>query len=211
MGARARASFREAEGYRLWAKDPPACRRARETEFLKASERWTPLAGRGEERSEDGLLLERDILRAQYDARGAESSAKRAYFAYRDVYLFYAPPETRYSRQARLLAPAAKEAWREETRRRGLPATDLMFDPDPGEEGDRRVVFSTLQLDEARRLEADLRSAGFSVQVVEARAAPGARSRGFGLTVSSSEFWEAHARLKSQLAPGLPSFFAEPT
>lgn len=210
MGARARASFFEAEGYRFWANDPSVARRALEAEFLNAGERWTALADR-RERSEDVLRLERDILRAHYDARVAESSAKRAYFAYRDVYRLFGRPETRYSRRARLLAPAAKEAWREETRRRGLPVTDLMFDPEPGEEGDHRVVFSTARLDEARRLEAHLRSAGFSVQMMESRGGAGAWARGFILTVSSSEFWEAHASLKTQLAPNLPSFSPKST
>jgi hypothetical protein len=206
MGAGARASFTEAEGFRYWFENPAARDRALEADYVNAHRGLSLQQGRGELTAE-GLRLEQDILEARFSMRRAESPAKRAYFAYRDVYRLYAPPETDLSRRARLLAPAAKHAWREESVGRGWPVTDVMFDPEPGETAGRRVVFSTPHRFEAANLAAILRGKGISADTFDDGQVPGAARQGVWITVSSDDFWRAHAQLKSLLAPDLPVVF----
>lgn len=206
MGAAARASFVEAEGFRQWFENPAEMGRVLESEYVKANRHLTLQQEQGK-LSKEGLRLEQDILEARFAMRRAESSAKRAYFAYRDVYALYSPPENELSRQARLLAPAAKQAWREESVGRGWPVTESMFDPEPGETEDRRVVFSTGDRFEATNLAAILKRKGVVVDVVDEAHVTRAAGNGFWITVPADDFWLAHEQLKSLLAPDLSEVF----
>jgi hypothetical protein len=205
-GSRARSSYLEAEHFRHWFQDPAGMGRDLEAAYVKAIERLTVQEGK-REISAEGLRLEQDILEARFRMRRAESPAKRAYFSYRDVYRLSSPVETDLSRRARLLAPAAKQAWREDAGRRGLPVTDVMFDPEPGETADRRVVYSTRDRFEATNLAAILQTKGVSVDVFDDARVPDAVRQGFWVTVAPSDFWRAHTELKSFLAPDLPAVF----
>lgn len=206
MGAAARASFSEAEGFRQWFENPSAMGRALESEYVKAHHRLTLQQERGE-LSKEGLRLEQDILEARFAMRQAESAAKRAYFAYRDVYGLYSPPETELSQRARLLAPAAKQAWWEESVDRGWPVTDEMFDPEPGETEERRVVFSTGDHFEATNLVAILQGKGVAAEVVDEGQVSPMAGKGFWITVPLDDFWQAHGKIKSLLAPDLTEVF----
>lgn len=208
MGAAARASFTEAEGFRRWFEDPGARDRALEAEYVKAIHRLSLQQEKGD-LSKDALRLEQDVLEARFSMRRAESPAKRAYFAYRDVYSLYSPPETELSRRSRLLAPAAKQAWREESVARGWPVTDVMFDPEPGEIGGRRAVFSTTDHFDARNLAAILKGKGVAADIVDEAHASRAAGKDFWITVSSDDFWRAHGQLRALLAPDLSGVFGK--
>lgn len=205
-GTRARSSFRDAEQYHHWFQNPPAMDRDLEAAYAKAMGRLSAPRGKGESAEED-LRLERDILEARFLLRRAESPAKRAYFSYRDVYRLFSPPETDLSRRARLLAPAAKQAWREDVERHGLPVTEAMFDPEPGETAERRAVFSSRDGFEASNLAAILRSKGVAAGVFDGARVSGAAHQGFWVTVSPSDFWRAHNEIKSLIAPDLSPVF----
>ncbi|MBK8574779.1 MAG: hypothetical protein IPN90_03545 [Elusimicrobia bacterium] len=205
-GARARSSFSEAERFRRWAMDPAEMNRDLEIDYLKAIE-WLAAQKERGEITAGGLRLERDILQARFNMRRAESPAKRAYFSYRDVYRLYSPPETESSRRARLWAPAAKQAWRENVDRRGFPVSSEIYDPEPGETGDRRVVFSTRERFMAMNLVAILQSKGVAADLFDDAPFNGAGRPEYGVTVPSSNFWRAHQELASLLAPDLPAVF----
>lgn len=207
-GSRARSSYLEAERFRHWFQNPSDRDRDLEAEYVKANERLAVRQGKGELSAED-LRLEQDILEARFSMRRAESAAKRAYFSYRDVYRLSSPLETGLARRARLLAPAAKQAWREDMDRRGLPVSDVMFDPEPGETADRRVVYSSRDKFEATNLVAILQSKGVSSDVFDDAGVAGAVRQGFWVTVPPTDFWRAHNQLKSLLAPDLPSVFVK--
>ncbi len=205
-GARARSSYQEAEHFRLWFENPAVMARELEADFAKATERLSVRRGRGELTADD-LRLEQDILEARHALRKAESPAKRAYFAYRDAYQMSSFPETDLSRRARLLAPAAKQSWREEMGRRALPVTDEMFDPEPGESADRRVVYSSQDSFSASNLVAILRSKGLSADCFDDGRGTGAARQAIWVTVPPADFWRAHNEIKSLIAPDLPSVF----
>jgi hypothetical protein len=201
--SRAASSYREGESSLFWARDPAGRTRDLEAKFLKASERLFAQKERG--RLTDGdFRLEQDILQAQFDLRSAESSAKRAYFSFRNVYERYSLTETRISRYARLLAPAAKQAWREEVAKRGLLAPDRMFDLAPGEGGDRWAVYSTRDPHEAANVFHRLQEDGIAARVTDDQHVRGAARVGFWITVPTDSFWTVHYKLKSLLAPNLP-------
>jgi hypothetical protein len=206
--SRAASSYREGESALFWARDPAGRTRNLEAEFLKASERLSAQKERG--RLTDGdLRLEQDILQVQFDMRSADSSAKRAYFLFRNVYERYSLPETRISRYARLLAPAAKMAWREDVAKRGLLAPDRMFDLAPGEGGDRWVVYSTRDPHEAANVFHRLQEEGISAHVMDDQHVRGAARVGFWITVPTDSFWTVHQMLKNILAPDLPPVLVE--
>lgn len=203
-GARARAAFQEAERYRRWAHDPVAKVRELEKDYLKANERLAALRARGD-RSADELRLEQDILQARFDLRRAESPAQRAYFLYRDVYRLYSPPPTELSRRARLLAPAAKQAWREDVSRAGVSPSEELIGPEFCEKADRRAVYSTTDKFDASNLVAILKTNGVPAEVLEGKDA----DPGYWITVPSADFWRAHRKLVSLLAPDLAPVFVK--
>jgi hypothetical protein len=206
--ARSRSSFLEAERFRQWTIDPSGMARDLEGEFLKESERLISRQTREPMTSGD-LRLERDILEARYSARREQSPAQRAYFSYRDVYRLYSPPETGRSRRARLLAPAAKQVWREDATRRGLPQSPSMFDLEFRESTDQRVVFSARDRGEVETLASNLRARGVSARVGRRRSVSESVGLDYCITVSNADFWRAHGQLKSLWSPDLPSVFVE--
>lgn len=205
-GARARSSYQEAEHFRLWSENPAVMTHDLEADYVKATIRLSIRRDRGE-LTPDDLRLEQDILEARHALRKNESPAKRAYFAYRDAYQMASFPETELSRRARLLAPVAKESWREDMGRRGLPVTDEMFDPEPGESSDRRVVYSSRDSFAASNLAAILRSKGLAADCFDDGKVAGAVRQAVWVTVPPSDFWRAHNEIKSLIAPDLPSVF----
>ena len=204
MGGRARSAYIEAEHFRRWANDPALKVRELEKDYLKANERLAALRARGD-RSADELRLEQDILQARFDLRRAESPARRAYFLYRDVYRLYSPPPTELSRRARLLAPAAKQAWREDVSRAGVSPSEELIGPEFCEKADRRAVYSTTDKFDASNLVAILKTNGVPAEVLEGKDA----DPGYWITVPSADFWRAHRKLVSLLAPDLAPVFVK--
>jgi hypothetical protein len=87
--------------------------------------------------------IELEVLRKRWEEDRLRSPWTEAYHAWKDVYDLYSPPETRWSRRARLMAPAARQKWREEWTARGLPFAESLLDLEPGEDGGYRLLVST--------------------------------------------------------------------
>jgi len=206
--SRAEASYRDGERYLQWARNPAERTRHQEAEYLKESERLFSLQERGKLTPED-LRLEQDVLQSRFDLIGADSSAKRAYFSFRDAHRYSSHLKIDDGLKARLLEPVAKHVWREEVFRQGLSVPGEMFDPAPGETGDRRLVFSTPDPNEAALLFHLLMKKGVLVRVFDDKRIRGAVREGFWLTVPSASFWKAHETLRAFLAPDLPVVLGE--
>ena len=102
--ARARRLCHRADTAWAEALDPARRREALERASAREADRWA--AGRARAPgSRDILRLETDILQARHEIRSAESPAKLAFYNYRAVYRHAAPPESPWSRWARLRAP----------------------------------------------------------------------------------------------------------
>lgn len=198
--ARARRLCHRADTAWAEALDPARRREALERAFAREADRWA--AGRARAPgSRDILRLETDILQARHEIRSAGSPAKLAFYNYRSVYRHAAPPESPWSRRARLRAPAARELWRRDLAQRRLPVEPWMLDPDPGDTDDRRVVFSTRGRRTANGAVALLKAAGFDVAVVGGPVRYGDRPGDWWITVPAASFWPAHERLRAWIDP----------
>lgn len=205
--ARAREAYREADRYTRWFLTPEAKKEDLARNFEKDLDQLARRKESGRQ-NEAAYALELDVLRARFSAAGSESPAKRAFHWYRDVYLLYSPPETIWTRRARLLAPAFREVWREEARVRRLPAADSYWDPEPGLAAEERVVFSARRRAEAERARDLLAGRGLNVRLAEDDRRRGA-GEGFWLAVPEAEFWDAHRVLREGLRLGVPTIVVE--
>lgn len=203
--ARARHLCRRADAAWAEAADPRRRRAALEKAFADDADR---LAARHRRvpPPRDVRRLETDILQARHEIRSADFPSKRAFYDYRSVYRHAAPPESPWSRRARLRAPAAREMWRRELAQRRLPVEPWMLDPDPGDTAERRVVFSTRGRRAADGAVALLKAAGIDVAVVDGPPRYGGRPGDYWITVPAASFWSAHERLRAWIDPdGSPS------
>jgi hypothetical protein len=197
---RARRLCHRADAAWAEALDPALRRAAREDSFTREADRWAARRDR-DPRSREILRLETDLLQARHEIRTADFPAKRAFYGYRAVYRHAAPPESPWSRRARLRAPAARELWRRDLAQRRLPVEPWMLDPDPGDTEERRVVFSTRGRRTADGAVALLKAAGFDVSVVDGPARYGDRPGDRWITVPATSFWPAHERLRAWIDP----------
>jgi len=205
--ARSREAVREAERYALWHRDPEARRRALEDDFRRG---LTRLSRRREadRLAEEAFALELDLLRVRHETAMNLPAAARAFQWYRDAYRLFSPPETPWTRRARLLAPAFKEAWRDEVQRRGLPTTETLWDDEPGLAPDERMVFSARGEGRAAFAQEALRAVGIEARLIKDERPRGA-GEGYWLAVRKDRFWEAHEALKAGLDLRVPAVLIE--
>lgn len=201
--ARARSLCRQADAE--WARTVDPVRRRDDLRLAdeRDADRFFSRRESGSEAGAEGRW-ESDLLQTRHLIRASDSSAKRAFFKYRAVYRHGAPPETSWSRRARLMAPAAREMWRRDLADRRLPVTPLMLDLDPGDSETRRVVYSGQRRAPCERAAESLRAAGLDAAVTAGPPRYGVRPGDYWITVPADQFWPAHRRLKERIAPDLP-------
>lgn len=208
--ARARRLSQRADAAWREATDPAQRRDALEKAFAADARRLVA----GHQRAappRDVRRLDTDVLHARHDVRSLDFPSKRAFYGYRSVYRHAAPPESPWSRRARLRAPAARELWRRELAQRRLPVEPWMLDPDPGDSEERRVVFSTRGRRAADGAVALLKAAGIRVAVVDGPPRYGERPGDYWITVPVADFWPAHERLRAWIDPGGSSALVQST
>lgn len=199
--ARAREAFRQGEKYERWHGDPEAKRSFFEEKFLKEKSRLDKKRDKGDVSAED-YEQDLEILKFDRDQALNESSVKYAYQWYKDTYELFSPPESKWVRRARFLAPAAKQRWREELRSRNIPFEEYMLDLEAGEEpGKTLIVTSTRNRSLAEKAVALLQEKGIvQTHLYDAPAHGRLEQEGLKVIVPAEKFWEAHEALKTGLS-----------
>jgi hypothetical protein len=134
-----------------------------------------------------------------------ESAVKYAYQWYKDTYELFSPPESRWVRRARFLAPAAKERWRDELRAKNIPFEEYMLDLEAGEDAGTLTVYSTGGRAEADRCAALLNAKGIAAKIYDAPAEGRLPQEGLKIIVPRERFWDAHEALKAVAPAPLPA------
>ncbi|MBI4397202.1 MAG: hypothetical protein HY548_08910 [Elusimicrobia bacterium] len=205
--ARAREAYRQGDQYMRWHQDPEEKKRSFEKKFLKEKDVLDKRLKKGE-LTEEEFNQDLEVLRFDRDQAVNESSIKYAYQWYKDAYELFSPPESRWVRRARYLAPAAKERWRDELRSRNIPFEEYMLDLEAGENasaetGATLIVYSTRGSREAEDCVRLLKSKGIEAQVYDAIAHGRLPQEGLKIVVPREKFWDAHNALKSVVEPPL--------
>jgi hypothetical protein len=194
--ARAREAFREGARYERWHQNPEEKKAHFERKFLKEKALLDDRLAKGKI-TRDDYNEDLDVLSFDRDQAVSESSIKYAYQWYKDTYELFSPPESRWVRRARLLAPAAKELWREELRAKGIPFEEYMLDLESGEDAGTLSVFSTRSRRQADECLAALQGKGITTVLYDAPAHGRLPQEGFKIIVPREEFWEAHEAVKA--------------
>ena len=195
--ARAREAFHQGEKYARWHEDPEAKKRFYEKKFLEEKERLDKRREKAENSPEE-YEQDLEVLKFDRDQAMAESSIKYAYQWYKDTYELFSPPESKWVRQARFLAPAAKQRWREELRARNIPFEEYMLDLEVGEEtGKTLMVTSTRNRRLSEKAVALLREKGIEVSVYDGPAHGRLEQEGLKIIVPADKFWEARQILEA--------------
>ncbi|HOW27621.1 MAG TPA: hypothetical protein PK876_03845 [Elusimicrobiota bacterium] len=195
--ARAREAFRQGERYTRWHENIDDKKRFYEEKFLREK-------GKLEKKKEQNKIsqedYEQDLEILQFDREQAlnDSSIKYAYQWYKDTYELFSPPESRWVREARFLAPAAKERWRDELRSKNIPFEEYMLDLEAGETADTLMVTSTQSRRKASRWTEILRSTGIPCNLYDAEANGRLAQEGLKLIVPRDQFWRAHEVLSQE-------------
>ncbi|MBL0350696.1 MAG: hypothetical protein IPP68_10055 [Elusimicrobia bacterium] len=202
-GARAREAYREAERYTAWAADPAKERRDADEDFRSGQARLAREKNAGR-LSPGDFTLEMDLLRERHALTLSRPPSGLAAQWYQDTYRLFAPPENRWTRAARLMAPALKERWRRDVAARKLPTRPTHWDEEPGLAAGERVVYSARRWKEADRARAILEFRGIPARV-GADPRPAGAGDGVWVVVPAARFADAHAALRDGLALSVPT------
>jgi len=204
--ARAREAYRQGEKYMAWYERPEEKKTYLENKFIKEKSSLEKKRAKGKI-SEEEFAQNLEILQFDRDQMMTESSIKYAYQWYKDTYELFSPPESKWVRQARFLAPMAKELWRDELRGRRIPFEEYMLDLEAGEEEGTLSVLSTRRRELAEEWREQLRKNGIEAKLYDAPAAGRLPQEGLKIIVPRETFWQAHELLKPALSrtAGLPT------
>ena len=202
-GARAREAYREGERCAAWAMDPARQRADADEEFRRGQSRLAREKNAGRLSAGD-FTLEMDLLRERHALTLSHPPAGLAAQWFQDTYRLFAPPENRWTRAARLMAPALKERWRRDVAARGLPTRTTYWDEEPGLATGERVVYSARRWKDADRARALLDFRGLPARVA-ADPRPAGAGDGVWVVVPADRFAAAHAALREELALGVPT------
>ncbi|HRY28613.1 MAG TPA: hypothetical protein P5079_01100 [Elusimicrobiota bacterium] len=194
--ARAREAYRQGETSLRWAQNPDEKKQFYEEKFLREKKKLDRRREKAEISQED-YDQDLEVLKFDRDQVVGESSLKYAYQWFKDTYELFSPPESKWVRRARLMAPAAKERWREELRAKNIPFEEYMLDLEIGEEPGTLMVYSTRGRKESERAAELLRSKGIEPKVYDAPAHGRLPQEGLKILVPRDKFWEAHEILKA--------------
>lgn len=194
--ARAREAFRQGEKYSRWADNPDEKKLFYEEKFLSEKARLDKKKERAEISAEQ-YDQDLEVLAFDRDQAVKESSIKYAYQWYKDTYELFSPPESKWVRRARFLAPAAKEKWRDELRSKNIPFEEYMLDLEAGEDAATLMVCSTRCRATAQKALAALSAKGIAARLYDAPAQGRLSQEGLKIIVPREKFWDAHEILKS--------------
>jgi hypothetical protein len=123
---RAKESYLEAEKYLDWSQHPEHKQAYFDAQFSADKEKLEQLHARHKISDED---YQRKLNSLVFDKNFhmGESSLKYAYQWYKDTYELFSPPESRWTKEARLKAPEALVLWKQELRAKNVPFDDFMF------------------------------------------------------------------------------------
>lgn len=128
---------------------------------------------------------------------------KMAYTWYQTALELFSPPESKWVKRSRLLAPAAKQKWREDLRKRKVPFEEYNLDLEAGEPEGSHTVFTTQNKKEAERLKQILEVRKISVIVYDEKANKGFKALGVKLIVPEKQFWPAHEIIRRETKYGI--------
>jgi len=202
--ARAREAFLQGTRYLSWHKDPEGKRVFLEGKFLKDKAVLDRKKAKGE-LSAEAYAEDLEVLRFDREQAAAESAVKYAYQWYKDVYELFSPPESKWVRRARFLAPAAKQLWREELKAKNIPFEEYMLDLEPGEEAGTLMVFSTRKRSLADKCVAALKAKNILATVYDGPAHGRLPQEGLKILVPRDAFWPAHEALRGVVDPAVMS------
>jgi hypothetical protein len=192
--ARAREAFRQGETYSRWNENPDEKKQALEKKFIENKEALDKKKSR-RKITEQEYQEKLDVYAFERDQQAAESSVKYAYQWYKDAYELFSPPESRWARRARYLAPAAKQKWREELMAKQIPFEEYMLDLEAGENDKTLMVYSTQSTEEALKAVEALKTRGVEATQYDAKANGRLAQEGIKIIVPKESFWLAHDTL----------------
>ncbi len=196
--ARARSSFQHAQIYDQWDQDPESKKQFFERKFFRQKAVLDQRREQGRI-SQDEYAVDVERLNFQRDKAVNDLSIKYAFQFYHDTYALFSPPETKLIRQARLLAPAAKQRWRETLAARGIPFQEYMLGLEAGEDTGHLMVYSTRKQSEADQCLKRLQSSNIQVILYNAPAQGRPKHEGIKVMVPPEQFWQAHEMIKRNL------------
>lgn len=120
VSLRARSAYLKGEHYMAWVRDPQLKDKALNDDFNKKKTRLDFLRNKGKLTAEQHSE-EIDVLEFDRRFRKEESDLKYAYQWYRDAYVLFTPPETIWSKNAKMKAKDALELWKQELREKKIP------------------------------------------------------------------------------------------
>jgi hypothetical protein len=134
---RAREAYLEGEKYWSWHHNPQLKEQMLSAEFEKEKNKLEKdknpsiisriLFGK-KPLTEEEYNLHLEALKFEYERKKKESAIKYAYVWYQTAVELFSPPESKYVKLARQKMPLAKELWKEELRRKGVPFEEYMLE-----------------------------------------------------------------------------------
>ena len=200
--ARAREAFVQGTRSLSWHKDPELKRIFLEEKFLKDKALLDAKKAKNEITAE-GYTEDLEVLRFDREQAAGESAVKYAYQWYKDVYELFSPPESKWVRRARFLAPAAKQLWREELKAKNIPFEEYMLDLEAGEEAGTLMVFSTRSRGLAEKCLTALKEKNVLATLYDGPAHGRLAQEGLKIIVPRESFWAAHETLRSLVEPAV--------
>lgn len=124
---RARSAYLNGEKYWNWYQNPGLKQAELNKELdknLTALEKQLAKGRIGKEEFE----RKRGIEKFNFDRKLEESAVKYAYVWYQTAVELFSPPDSKWVVMARRKMPVAREAWKEELRRKNIPFEDYMLE-----------------------------------------------------------------------------------
>jgi hypothetical protein len=124
---RAREAYLQGEKYLSWHEKPELKKTDLDRELAAEKLRLDKKLAAGKITKEE-YSRQTDICTFNHERKLEESSIKYAYVWYRDVIQLFSPPESKWVKLAKQKMPLAKEKWKEELTKKGIPFEEYMLD-----------------------------------------------------------------------------------
>jgi len=124
---RARSAYLNGEKYWSWYKDPELKRNELSKELEGRLSSLDRLMAKGKISREEHERKQ-NIEKFNFDRRQEESAVKYSYAWYQTAVELFSPPESKWVAMARKKIPVAREAWKEELRKKNIPFEDYMLE-----------------------------------------------------------------------------------
>jgi len=124
---RAKEAYQEGEKYWFWYEQPELKKKNLEEKFAQEKMKLDRGLKKRKIKPEE-YEKKLNILKYENEREKEESAIKYAYFWYQTTVELFSPPESKWVRLAREKMPLAKEKWREELRKKGIPFEEYMLE-----------------------------------------------------------------------------------